>query len=409
MIKITRIGKNQSEPTTSPLPSRTIAWRSLGLAVVALALAALLAGSSENGLSRLLHSYLLNVSFITSIAIGALFFVLLQHLTRAGWSVVIRRIAEVTAATMPYLLLLFLPILVLLVLGNGDLYEWNDTELRQSDELIRGKSAYLNAPFFTVRVIAYFVIWSVTARYFWKASVEQDRTARKQLTLQMQKWSAPAMIAFAITTCFAAFDLLMSLDPHWFSTIYGVYFFAGAIVGFVAFLTLAAIVLEKTGILAGKITVEHYHDLGKLLLGFVMFWAYIAFSQYLLIWYANIPEETGWYYVRQNAGWQWISLVLLFGHFALPFCGLMSRNAKRRRSTLAAWSVWLLVMHWLDLHWLVMPSHSPLAVSLGLVDALVLIGVVAIFAAMIRYVAGDRALVAVRDPRLRESLAFHNV
>ena len=305
MIKITRIGKNQSEPTTSQLPSRTIAWRSLGLAVVALALAALLAGSSENGLSRLLHSYLLNVSFITSIAIGALFFVLLQHLTRAGWSVVIRRIAEVTAATMPYLLLLFLPILVLLVLGNGDLYEWNDTELRQSDELIRGKSAYLNAPFFTVRVIAYFVIWSVTARYFWKASVEQDRTARKQLTLQMQKWSAPAMIAFAITTCFAAFDLLMSLDPHWFSTIYGVYFFAGAIVGFVAFLTLAAIVLEKTGILAGKITVEHYHDLGKLLLGFVMFWAYIAFSQYLLIWYANIPEETGWYYVRQNAGWKW--------------------------------------------------------------------------------------------------------
>ena len=255
MIKITRIGKNQSEPTTSPLPSRTIAWRSLGLAVVALALAALLAGSSENGLSRLLHSYLLNVSFITSIAIGALFFVLLQHLTRAGWSVVIRRIAEVTAATMPYLLLLFLPILVLLVLGNGDLYEWNDTELRQSDELIRGKSAYLNAPFFNVRVIAYFVIWSVTARYFWKASVEQDRTARKQLTLQMQKWSAPAMIAFAITTCFAAFDLLMSLDPHWFSTIYGVYFFAGAIVGFVAFLTLAAIVLEKTGILVGKITV----------------------------------------------------------------------------------------------------------------------------------------------------------
>ena len=143
------------------------------------------------------------------------------------------------------------------------------------------------------------------------------------------------MMAFAVTSCFAAFDWLMSLDPHWFSTIYGVYFFSGAVVGFLAFVTLAALVLERVGLLKGKISEEHYHDLGKLQLGFLMFWAYIAFSQYLLIWYANIPEETGWYLVRQNGGWQWVSLLLLFGHFVLPFCGLMSRRAKRNRITLA--------------------------------------------------------------------------
>jgi hypothetical protein len=201
----------------------------------------------------------------------------------------------------------------------------------------------------------------------------------------------------------------MSLDPHWFSTIYGIYFFSGAVVGSLAFVTLAALALEYVGVLRGKITAEHYHDLGKLLLGFVMFWAYIAFSQYLLIWYANIPEETGWYLVRQNGGWQWMLLLLLFGNFALPFCGLMSRSSKRNRVVLASWSAWLLLMHWCDLYWLVMPSYSPGSVPLRIIDALALLGVCGFFLAAISRVVGDRAIVPTGDPRLRESLSFHNV
>ena len=382
-------------------------WGTLA-AVLALSFALLLAVFSTRGIGHLLYSYLVSVCFVTSLALGGLFFVLLQHLTRAGWSVVIRRIAEVTAASLPYLLLLFVPLLLLLLTGDARLYRWNDPAFRETDALIQGKAAYLNGPFFALRTLFYFAVWTVLARYFWRTSIRQDASGDKRLTLQMQRWSGPAMMAFAVTTCFAAFDWLMSLDPHWFSTIYGVYFFSGAVVGFLAFVTLAALALERVGLLRDKITEEHYHDLGKLLLGFTMFWAYIAFSQYLLIWYANIPEETGWYLVRQNGGWQWVSLLLLFGHFVLPFFGLMSRGAKRTRVTLAGWSAWLLVMHWVDLSWLAMPSYSPTRVPFGVIDLLVLAGVSGLFAAMIGRVVGNRALVPVRDPRLRESLSFHN-
>lgn len=376
--------------------------------VVAAALALLAAVMSESGIEHLLHSYLVSVCFVVSLGLGALFFVLIQHLTRAGWSVVVRRIAEVMAASLPYALLLFAPLLLLLLVGDSRLYSWNDATLRESDSLIQGKAAYLNAPFFVVRTLIYFAVWSVIARYFWRTSLRQDASGDKQLTLNMQKWSGPAMMAFAVTTCFAAFDWLMSLDPHWFSTIYGIYFFSGAVVGFLACLTLATMGLERFGLLRNKVTEEHYHDLGKLLLGFLMFWAYIAFSQYLLIWYADIPEETAWYLVRQNGGWQWVSLALLFGHFVLPFCGLMSRRAKRSRLTLASWAAWLLVMHWIDLYYLVMPTFSPTQVPLGIIDLFVLVGVAAFTIVAVSRVVGSRAIVPIRDPRLRESLSFHN-
>jgi hypothetical protein len=225
----------------------------------------------------------------------------------------------------------------------------------------------------------------------------------------MQKWSGPAMIVFALTVCFASFDWLMSLDPHWFSTIYGVYFFTGAVVGFLAFVTLASLLLERVGVLAGVVTVEHYHDLGKLLFAFVFFWAYIAFSQYLLIWYANIPEETGWYLVRQNGGWQWVSLLLLFGHFVLPFLGLISRHAKRHRSVLAGWALWMLLMHWIDLYWLVMPSDAPQRVPLPVGEILVFVGIGSLYLSLLIRIASRGSLVPTADPRLDESLAFHNV
>ncbi len=385
-------------------------WRPLAVAgATALGGALTVSLLAEDGLSRWFHAYLLAVCFFLSISLGALFFVILQHLTGARWSVVTRRIAELLTTTIPLLGVMMLPILLPLLAGNSALYEWNDATLRASDPLIQAKGVYLNATFFAIRCVVYFAIWSLLSRFFLRNSLQQDETDGIKYAEKMRRYSGPAMIAFAITTNFAAFDWLMSLDPHWFSTIFGIYFFAGCVVAFFAALPILSVALQRQGYLANEITTEHYHDMAKLLFGFVMFWAYIAFSQYLLIWYANIPEETAWFLARQRAGWQFIGLLLVVGHFALPFFGLLSRSSRRNRRVLVCWSVFLLMMHWFDLFWLVMPNVSPAGVPLGLVELLCSLGVGAIWlAAELRQVQGIR-LVPTGDPHVRESLAFHNV
>lgn len=370
--------------------------------------AVLIGCMSAGAFERLLHSALLTACFFVSVALGGLFFVILQHLTYSRWSAALRRVAELLTATLPWGALLFTPLLLLLLAGDSRLYPWNDETLRSTDALIQGKAAYLNAPFFVLRTIFYFGVWSLLIRFFLRQSLAQDRLDNDEPTRVMRKWSGPAMMIFALTVCFAAFDWLMSLEPHWFSSIFGVYFFSGAVVGFLAAFVLATRWLDKVGGLEGVVTTEHYHDLGKLLFGFTFFWAYIAFSQYLLIWYANIPEETMWFAARQESGWQWISLWLVGGHFVLPFLGLMSRSAKRRPNLVVFWAGWLLVMHWIDLYWLVMPQVSPGSFLPAATDLLLLIGGSCLFVAAWRHVAGRRLLVAVGDPELQYSLAYHN-
>lgn len=389
--------------------ARRLSPRLLAAGAAVLLVAWLVSLLEDQGTAHFFHAYLLNFCYVVSLSLGALFFVLLQHLTRAGWSVCVRRVAEMLAAALPYLGLLLVPIAVALLVGHAALYGWNDAAVQAADPLIAKKVAYLNAPFFVVRSVLYFAVWSGLAWYFYRQSTRQDETGDPQLTVRMQRASAPAMLAFAVTVCFASFDWLMSLDPHWFSTIFGVYFFAGCAVGFLALLVVLVALVQHRGGLARDVTVEHYHDLGKLLFGFLFFWGYIAFSQYLLIWYANIPEETGWLVRRQSHGWQWLSLGLLFGHLLLPFLGLLSRASRRSRNVLVGWSGFLLVMHWLDLYWLVMPEFVPDAVTCGLVDVLCVLGMLSLYAAAVLQAAGARALLAARDPRLDESLAFHNV
>ena len=386
------------------LPARIT---TLGLAVLAIAFG--LGLWSSIGLTRLMHAYLLSVSFFLSISLGALFFVVLQHLTAASWSVAIRRIAELLTSAIPTLGLLMLPIVVPMLFGSAHLYSWNDETLRASDQLIQGKAPYLNASFFALRCLLYFAVWIVIANYYRGKSQQQDTTADLAVSANMRKWSGPAMIAFAATINFAAFDWLMSLDPHWFSTIFGIYFFAGCAVAVFATLTIVTALLQRFGLVTEVITTEHYHDLGKLLFGFTFFWAYIAFSQFLLIWYANIPEETVWFLHRQQHGWQFIGLLLIGGHFLLPFFGLMSRSSRRNRASLLFWSVFLFVMHWVDLFWLITPSASPESVSIGLAEVLTLIGVGTICVATILRQAESKPLVPTGDPALAKSLAFHNV
>lgn len=355
------------------------------------------------------HAYLLHFCFFLSLALGALFFVLLQHLTRAGWSVVVRRVAEAICGTIPLFGILLLPVLALLLMGGTSLYAWNDVQHMREDPLLVRKAAYLNAGFFALRSGVYFAVWGLLAWVFRRESLRQDASHDRRATLRLQRWSGPGMMAFAVTVTFASFDWLMSLDPHWFSAVYGVYFFSGCVVGFLAMLILALRWLQSRGLLAEAVTTEHYHDLGKLLLGFVFFWAYIAFSQYLLIWYANIPEETTWYQVRQAASWGGLSLLLLAGHFVVPFFALMPRRIKRSAGLLAMWAAFLLVMHLVDLYWLVMPQLSTSGLTLSWADPVCLLGFGLLFGGESLRLASQSDLVPVGDPRLVESLGFHNV
>jgi len=207
---------------------------------------------------------------------------------------------------------------------------------------------------------------------------------------------------------FASFDWLMSLDPRWTSTIYGIYFYSGAVVAAVALWILAAMILQAGGWLKDVITVEHYHDLGKLLFACVVFWGYIAFSQYLLIWYANIPEETAWYRDRQTGPWLYVSLALVVGHLVIPFLGLLSREMKRNKSILGFWAAWLLVFHWIDVSWLTMPNLKREGSPVGPIELCLTASLACFYLASVLRQAMDRPLAPVRDPRLAESLAFEN-
>ena len=362
---------------------------------------------TSSGWQRFQASYLVAFLFVTSISVGGLFFVLIQHLARAGWSVVLRRIAELLAASSLWIALLSLPIVVPLFWGSHSVFEWNDAHLIETDALIRHKRAWLNPSFFAIRTVIYFGIWIAFSRYLLSRSRQQDLTGTPDLTNRMQSVAPIATLLFALTANFFAFDFMMSVAPHWFSAIYGIYYFAGSVVASLAAMILVARWLQQIKVIGPELTTDHFHELGKLLFGFNFFWGYIAFSQYLLIWYANIPEETGWLIRRQNDGWEWISLILLFGHLFLPFFGLMSRKSRRSLTSLVFWSVWLLAMQWIDIYWNVIPqfSRNPWP---GLLDLLLLAGMSCLaFAAFLR-TASNQSTVAIRDPRLAESLAFHN-
>jgi hypothetical protein len=361
-----------------------------------------LAGESR---PQLWHSWLVGSLFVLSIALGALFFVLVHHATQAGWGVVVRRIAEDVMATLPFLALLFVPLLF----GMGDLFHWSHAEAVKQDHLLHHKEPYLNVPFFLIRTALYFVVWSALALWFGRQSRLQDATGDHEITRRMRKMSAPGLILFALTVTFFAFDWLMSLDPHWYSTIFGLYFFAGSAMGFFAFLSLLVIAGRRSGLLAAVTNDEHQHDIGKLLFTFVSFWAYMAFSQYMLIWYANLPEETSFFFKRMAGSWSTATIVLGLGHFIVPFFFLLPRTVKRSAAALAAASVWLLAMHLLDLYWLVMPNLHPAGMALGLLDVAAVLGCCGVFLAAFGLALKRQALVPLRDPRLPESLTFENV
>jgi hypothetical protein len=381
------------------------------------------------GGDRFYFAYLTAYMFMLGICLGGLFFTMLQHITRAGWSVTVRRVAENVMAALPWMLLLFLPIVV----GFGDLFHWSHAEEVARDPILQGKSGYLNPVFFFVRVALYFAIWIGLAFWFRRTSIAQDESGDPALSLRMARVAAPGLLLFALSITFAAFDWIMSLDPHWFSTIFGVTYFAGGFMAFLAYVTLLTMWLNRRGYLRDAVNTEHFHDLGKLMFAFMVFWTYVNYSQYMLIWYANLPEETAWYQHRRENGWGAIGTLLIFGHFLVPFAFLMSRHIKRRTATLATGAAFLLVMHWIDMHYLILPNMAhatetapmvdasrgvwgPFASDLGhwaghhlhWTDFTALASVILLVTGLVLVNVRKSNLVPVRDPRLPESLAFLN-
>jgi hypothetical protein len=349
-------------------------------------------------------SWLVSFLFFLSLALGGLFFVLFQYAAQGGWGIVLRRIGETVFVTIPVMAVLFLPVL----LGLHDLYEWSHEEAVATDALLQWKAPYLNVPFFLIRALLFFGIWSFIALRYYRGSRNQDATGDPAVSARLRKFAGPSIIVLALTQSFAAIDWIMSLTPHWYSTMFGVYFFAGSFLGFIALLSILAVAMRGAGLLDTAISIEHLHDVGKLLFGFTAFWAYIAFSQFFLMWYANLPEETIWYKVRMEGSWLTVSLFLMAGHFVAPFFYLMGRDVKRKGATLAIGAAWLLAMHFLDLYWQVMPTLHPEGFRPSLLDLAALVAVGGCFVAAVSWLMRRQALVPLRDPRLAESLAFEN-
>ena len=387
-----------SGPTPMPRKLRRIGAIALALGVLLVVPAALV------DLDRFLANWLVLFVFVLNAGMGALFLVALEYTVNARWSVPFRRICEHLAGLVPASLILVIPVL----LGLHHLYEWTHVEVVAGDPILARKAAYLNIPFFLGRLAMYFLVWLLFYRLFVSLSLEQDRTGDQKLTWRGIRLGPVFMIVFAITMSFAAIDLLMSLSPHWFSSIFGPYVALGSVVAGLALITLVSAQLKMKELLPEAIGPDHFYNLGALLLGLNTLWVYMAFAQFLLIWYSNLPVELAWFVRRQEGGWLLLSLSLIVIHFVVPFLALLSRSAKMDLQRLRWVSIWILAAHGLHLYWIVLPSVPHLRggpfswMDLGF--PLVALGL-GIFVWLWR--TSRAPLVAARDPRLEAGLGFH--
>ncbi len=311
-----------------------------------------------------------------------------------------RRLIEFLAGLTPLLPLIGLPLLFHLY----DLFHWTHADALVGDPGLQGKTAYLNVPFFIARFGAVCLVWFLFYWLFTRNSLAQDRTANQTLTTRNIRLAAIFLPLFAVTITVTAIDWGMSLEPHWYSTIFGVYYFSGTALGAVAAATLVVVYLLDAGYLPG-IRRDHLYSLGALMFAFVNFWAYIAFSQFLLIWYANLPEETFWFMHRWDNGWLVVSILLIVVHFAVPYFGLLSQDAKMDRKRLKFMAIWILFAHLLDIYWLIMPSFAE-SVTLGWQELAIPLVATGLAIAVLAWKMNRQNLIAVGDPKLARGLDF---
>lgn len=353
---------------------------------------------------RFFRSYLVAFTFTSAIGLGAFFFVMVQYLTGSAWSVTMRRIMENIMITLPVGAILFIP----LIFGLKSVYSWTDISMMQASAALKGKLGYLSENFFVLRTYSYFALWSIWIFSIYRNSTKQDGTHSIKQMHANSAWSAPGLFLVVVVGSLAAFDWLMSLQPAWYSTIFGLYYLAGGALSFMAVVTLICLGFRKAGVLNNVISPEHYHDLGKWLFALTAFYTYMAFSQYLLIWYANLPEETIFYRTRLPGGWFWISILMPFLRFLIPFFVLLCRPAKRSLTVIGLVAAYSLVIEYVDLYWLVMPVYSPAGPQLHWLDFATLAATVSLCGMMFWSRFKKNKMIPVGDLRLEQSLHFEN-
>ena len=345
------------------------------------------------------ESYLIGWTFWTGICVGSLALLMLQHLTGGGWGLVIRRVLEASTRVLPLMAVLFVPI----VLGAHSIYHhWTDEAQLAKDPVVKFKTPYLNVPFFTVRAVVYFAVWLTLAFFLNKWSLEQDRTADNRYTKNMRVLAGPGMVALIFSVTFASIDWYMSLEPEWFSTIYGFIFVAAWSLSALAFVIAMMARLSREEPMKRIVAPLHFHDLGKLLLALVMLWAYFAFSQYLIIWSGNLPEEISWYLVRTHGVWGGIIITIGILHFAAPFLFLLSRSIKRNPRKLVVVALVILVMRVVDLLWMLAPAF-PDHKWIWL-DVISVLGFGGLWLAFFTWQLGKRSLIPINDPQFESTV-----
>jgi hypothetical protein len=355
--------------------------------------------------SRAVFNYLLSYAFLVSIGVGALFLIALEYVAGADWSVPIRRVVEFFAAIVPFLIILAVP----LILNIHDIFHWSHPDVVADDKILQGKAPYLNTTFFIIRIFGFILLWSLFYYLFTKNSKKQDTSGDQLLTKKNIKLSAIFIPLFAVTISLTSIDLLMSVAPDWYSTIFGVYYFSGTVVAALAAVTLATVLLKEKGYLHPRTTNDHLYSLGGLMFAFINFWAYIAFSQFLLIWYADLPEESFWFIQKWNGNWAVFSILLIIIHFIVPYIALLSQPSKMNPKTLKFISVWLLFAHMFDLFWLVMPQMPALADGyvFSWIDFVFPIAITGFVILVFNLKAKKENIVAIGDPKLKRGLDFH--
>lgn len=344
----------------------------------------------------------IGLTFFASIAIGALVLVGLEYISGAVWSVPFRRVSEFISSSLPLVLVFAVPLFLMM----GMVFHWTHPEVVSADKLLTGKSPYLNIPFFIGRTIGVILLLYIFYTVFTRNSRKQDETKDQSLTKTNVKLSALFIPVAGIGLTLLSIDWIMSLEPHWYSTIFGVYYISATLLAGLAATTYAAVSLNENGYLMPGINKDHYYSLGALLFAITNFWAYIAFSQFLLIWYANIPEESIWFVMRWEGGWKYVSIFLVFVRFIIPYAGLLSQPSKSDPKRLKNISIFILIAHFFDLYWLIMPTFSKTIVfsfyELGF--PLFTVGIIIL---VFYYQAKKHNLAPVGDPKLQRSLDFH--
>ncbi len=375
--------------------------RTKALILGVLGAAASAAGFFMEGPNQFYRSYLWSFLYVLALSLGPLTWLVLQYVTGGAWGVITRRSCEAAARTLPLVAVMFLPI----VIGINNLYPWAHANLVAADPLLQHKAPYLNLPFFLGRAAFYFAGWLFLGWWFNHWSAKEDTLGHEAVHSKMSRMAGPGLLFIGFSVTFMAVDWILSVDPKWFSTIFGLLCIVSQNLTAMAFLIALMVFLSARKPMSDIITHRHLHDMGKFMLALVMVWAYFSFSQFLIIWAGNLPEEIPWYIARLNHGWQYVALALVFGHFALPFALLLSRDLKRNFKLLGSIAVFILLMRFVDLYWLITPGFRKDSFGVSWLDFTVPIGLVGLWLAWFLTQLEKRSLIPPHALHLEETLA----